>query len=92
MRINTVLPRIKLKSDMSATSDDNTNVGPHNVPTLNVQEVADSNQNVTAISSTRSSAQIERKSGIITEGDSESRQRSGRSRLSSGESEVTWFC
>ena len=91
MRINTVLSRIKLKSDMSATSDDNTNVGPHNVPTLSVQEVADSNQNVTAISSTRSSAQIERKSGIITEGDSESRQRSGRSRLSSGESEVTWF-
>ena len=71
---------------MSATSasDDKIDVGPHSVPTLNVQDV-DVNENILTNSSKRSSAQGELKSGIITESDSKSRQKSGKSRLSSGE-------
>lgn len=67
---------------MSATST--SNAGPHSVPTLNVQDV-DANENIIENSSKASSAQGELKSGIITESDSKSRQRSGKSRNSSGE-------
>lgn len=52
--------------------------GPHSVPEFNVQDV-DANQNI-RIDSSR--AQL--KSGIITEGDSKSRQTPGKSRPSSG--------
>ncbi|KAL9985644.1 hypothetical protein ACROYT_G008067 [Oculina patagonica] len=69
----------------TSTSDDKINEGPHSVPTLNVQDV-DANENTIANSSERSSAQGELKSGIITESDSKSRQRSGRSRQSSAKS------
>lgn len=68
----------------TSTSDDKINAGPHSVPTFNVQDV-DANENIMANSSKRSSAQGELKSGIITESDSKSRQRSGRSQRSSGE-------
>lgn len=48
-------------------------------PSLNVQDV-DNNSNIRIDSS-----RAEVKSGIITEGDSKSRQRSGKNRSSSGE-------
>ena len=57
---------------------DKTNPGPHSVPEFNVQDV-DANQN-NRIDSSRTQL----KSGIITEGDSKSRQKSGKSRPSSG--------
>lgn len=70
----------------ASTSDDKINVGPQSVPTLNVRDVDhDANENIISDSSERSNAHVELKSGIITEGDSKSRQRSGRSRNSSGE-------
>lgn len=62
---------------MSAESGDNT--GPVSVPELNDQDV-DANQNIRL-----NSSKAEVKSGIITEGESKSRQKSGQSRLSSGE-------
>ena len=57
---------------------DKTNPGPHSVPEFNVQDV-DANQN-NRIDSSRTQL----KSGIITEGDSKSTQKSGKSRPSSG--------
>ena len=54
------------------------NPGPHSVPEFNVEDV-DANQNI-RIDSSRNQL----KSGIITEGDSKSRQKSGKSRPSSG--------
>lgn len=57
---------------------DKPNPGPHSVPEFNVQDV-DANQN-NRIDSSRTQL----KSGIITEGDSKSRQKSGKSRPSSG--------
>ena len=57
---------------------DKTNPGPHSVPEFNVQDV-DANENI-RIDSSRTQLQ----SGIITEGDSKSRQKSGKSRPSSG--------
>ena len=62
---------------MSGENEDK--IGPQSVPALNVQDV-DVNQNVRMDSS-----KTELKSGIITEGDSKSRQKSGRSQRSSGE-------
>ena len=73
---------------MSATStgDDKIKVGLQSVPTLNVQDADhDANENIIVDSSERDSAHIKLKSGIITERDSKNRQRSGRSRNSSGE-------
>lgn len=57
---------------------DKPNPGPHSVPEFNVQDV-DANENIRIDSST-----TQLKSGIITEGDSKSRQKSGKSRPSSG--------
>lgn len=57
---------------------DKANPGPHSVPEFNVQDV-DANQN-NRIDSSRTQL----KSGIITEGDSKSTQKSGKSRPSSG--------
>ena len=57
---------------------DKPNPGPHSVPEFNVQDV-DANQN-NRIDSSRTQL----KSGIITEGDSKSTQKSGKSRPSSG--------
>ena len=62
---------------MSGENEDK--IGPQSVPALNVRDV-DANQNVRMDSS-----KTELKSGIITEGDSKSRQKSGRSQRSSGE-------
>ena len=75
-------------ADMSATStsDDKIKVGLQSVPTLNVQDADhDANENIIVDSSERDSGNIKLKSGIITERDSKNRQRSGRSRNSSGE-------
>lgn len=54
-------------------------IATQSVPAFKVQDV-DANQNIRIDSS-----RTEVKEGIITEGDSKSRQKSGRSRLSSGE-------
>ena len=54
------------------------NPGPHSVPEFNVEDV-DANQNIRIDSS-----RTQLKSGIITEGDSKSGQKSGKSRPSSG--------
>ena len=63
---------------MSGENEDK--IATQSVPAFNVQDV-DANQNIRIDSS-----QAEVKEGIITEGDSKkSRQKSGRSRLSSGE-------
>jgi len=68
----------------SSTGDDKAKVSLQRVPTLNVQSDLDANDNIIAESSERGSTHMKLKSGIITEGDSKSRQRSG-SRNSSGE-------
>lgn len=65
---------------MSAESGDNT--GPVSVPEQDV----DANQNKRL-----NSSKAEVKSGIITEGESKSRQKSGQSRLSSGEYSVVYI-
>lgn len=62
---------------MSGENEDN--LTTQSVPAFNVQDV-DANQNIRIDNS-----RAEVKEGIITEGDSKSRQKSGRSRLSSGE-------
>lgn len=72
---------------MSATStgDEKVKVGLQSVPTLSVQDAEHkANENIMGNSSERGSAQMKLKSGIITEGDSKRRQRSGRNRNSSG--------
>ena len=70
----------------TSTSEAEVKVGPQSVPTLHVQDADhDANKNIIADSSERGSAHMKLKSGIITEGDSKSQQRSGRSRNSSGE-------
>ena len=74
-------------ADMSATStgDEKVKVGLQSVPTLNVQDAEhEANENIMANSSERGSEHMKLKSGIITEGDSKNRQRSGRNRNSSG--------
>ena len=58
---------------MSAKSTEETNTGVQCVPALKAQD-ADANQNIMVESS-----KAEVKSGIITEGDSKGRQKSGRS-------------
>ena len=63
---------------VESSDADKTNPGPHSVPEFNVQDV-DANQNIRIDSS-----RTQLKSGIITEGDSKSRQKSGKSRPSSG--------
>ena len=62
---------------MSGESEEK--IGTQSVPAFNVQDV-DVNQNIRIDSS-----RTEVKACIITEGDSKIRQKSGRSRLSSGE-------
>lgn len=63
---------------VESAAADKPNPGPHSVPEFNVQDV-DANQNIRIDSS-----RTQLKSGIITEGDSKSRQKSGKSRPSSG--------
>ena len=82
---------------MSATStgDEKVKVGLQSVPTLSVQDAEhNANEDIMANSSERGSAQMKLKSGIITEGDSKRRQRSGRNRNSSGKrySKLQSFC
>lgn len=71
---------------MSATSTSGDNLGLQSVPTLNVKDADhDANENKILDIPKKGGAHMRLKSGIITEGDSKSRQRSGRSRNSSGE-------
>lgn len=70
----------------TSTSDDKIDVGLQSVPTLNVQDADhDANENKILDIPEKGGTHMRLKSGIITEGDSQSRQRSGRSRNSSGE-------
>lgn len=70
----------------TSTSDDKIDVGLQSVPTLNVQDADhDAKENIILDNPKKGGTNIRLKSGIITEGDSKSRQRSGRSRNSSGE-------